>query len=121
MTHISQAANCVRLFLGLGRHSIDKNKQGCGQCWIIKPVAPQGQCGNFGTCILKDNVPVFLMMSVSEQKSSGHLPEIGNQAFKNGLAAFKNDGDNVCNDLIDGKWSWDFQSYVNADLGCVTH
>ena len=105
----------------LGRHSIDMEKQGCGQCWIIKPVAPQGQCGNFGTCILKGTPPVILMMSVSEPKGSGHQPEISNQAFKNGLAAFKNDGDNICNDLVDGKWSWDYQPYVNADLGCVAH
>ncbi len=81
--------------------------------------------GDFGTCILKDpsNVPVFLMMTVSETKFEGHLPEIGNSAFDNGLAAFTNENGGTswtpgCSDLQDGKWSWEYQPYVNADLGC---
>eukprot|EP00985_Skeletonema_marinoi_P032932 scaffold40019_cov168-Skeletonema_marinoi.AAC.1 len=101
-------------------HSLDTAKQGCGECWIIKPVAPEGNCGGFGSCTLKnpENPPVILMMSVSEQKDALHKPEISYEAFKYGLDAFNNDG---CNDLKDGKWSFEYQPYENADLGCIAH
>eukprot|EP00984_Skeletonema_dohrnii_P008099 scaffold2968_cov135-Skeletonema_dohrnii-CCMP3373.AAC.1 len=103
-------------------HSLDTAKQRCGECWIIKPVAAEGKCGTFGTCNLKDpeNPPVILLMSVSEQKKDAlHKTEISNSAFTDGLDAFKeNDG---CNDLIDGKWSFEYQPYENADLGCTAH
>lgn len=77
---------------------------------------------SFGTCTLNnlERPPVILMMSVSDEKKAyaGHLPEISNAAFKSGLTAFNNDG---CNDLIDGKWSFEYQAYENADLGCISH
>ena len=61
------------------------------------------------------------MMSVGAQTSDpqGHKPEISGEAFRYGLHAFKeNDG---CNDLTDGKWSFEYQPYENADLGCIAH
>ncbi len=61
------------------------------------------------------------MMTVSETKREGHLPEIGNSAFTAGLAEFRTTSGSWepgCSDLIDGKWAWEYQPYVNADLGC---
>jgi len=76
----------------------------------------------FGSCTLKnpENPPVILMMSVGAQTSDpqGHKPEISREAFKYGLDAFNDDG---CNDLQDGKWSFEYQPYENADLGCIAH
>jgi hypothetical protein len=61
------------------------------------------------------------MMSVSDYKYDlgQHRTEISYAAFKKGLESFQdNRPDNICNDLVDGKWSFEYRAYENAEMGC---